>query len=498
MLFATQPRRLDAIRPAEQLRSPQESSHLNLRLQMALVGVLFAGSISALAFNVFNTQVRPAREREVRDQLRAASRRMAEAARAAVASQGESDFERLNARLSSVSRQALGDFPGVEGGFYLAQGFDRFAGYAFPSEEQSRRSRSEARKERAKRHDPPPRTDPPPLETPYIRLQAQESLRSKRGEFLLTVRDIKLSRVLILTEPVGEARPAAMATWLMFRLVDPAQWGAQVKRYQASTGFAIGGLALALTLTVNLGRKLRKQSQEQRRLREELRRSEHLAALGKLLAGVAHEVRNPLAAIRSTVQLWQRLPHTARNPDSLEAVIQSVDRLNSTVSQLLVFARADHAAQDAVHVDQLWRETLDLLAAQADEQGVERVLEAPGDLPCASGSAGALRQVFLNLATNALQAMPDGGRFEVRIRQDRGEERIEIDVSDNGPGIAEADRAHLFEPFFTTRPEGTGLGLALCRELMVQQGGEISYLPNASQGATFRLYLPAWTTENEI
>jgi signal transduction histidine kinase len=464
---------------------------------MVLVGLLFVGSISALAFNVFSTQVRPAKEREIRDQLRAASRRMAEEAGDVLVSPGDGAFDQLNARLSKATRKALANSPGIEGGFYLAQGFDRFAGYAFPSEEQSRSSRAGTGKQPKKRREPPLRTDPPPMETPYIRLQAQDSLHSQPGEFLLTVRDIKLSRVLILTEPVGDARPAALATWLMFRLVDPAQWGAQVKRYQASTGFAIGGLALALGLTFNLGRKLRKQSQEQRRLREELRRSEHLAALGMLLAGVAHEVRNPLAAIRSTVQLWQRLPDTARNPDSLEAVIQAVDRLNSTVSQLLVFARADHSARDAVRVDELWRETLDLLAAQADERGVERLLEAPADLPQAAGSAGALRQVFLNLATNALQAMPDGGRLEVRVWHDRSQDRMGVDVSDNGPGIAEADRAHLFEPFFTTRPEGTGLGLALCRELIVQHGGEILYLPDAAQGATFRLYLPAWTTENE-
>ncbi|HXT60726.1 MAG TPA: ATP-binding protein [Pirellulales bacterium] len=475
---------------------------MSLRLQTALVVLLFLGSLSALVFNVFTAQVSPEREREVRRQLREASRRMVdEASTPAVSTggQGAADFERLNGRLAEIAEGALADFPGIEGGFYLNQGLDRFAGYAFPTREPERGPPREKRPHEKKRPPPPPasrsssprpRTDPPPNELPYIRLQAKHSLDSEPGDFLLSIHDIRLSRVMIVTEPVGRARPAPLAAWVMYRLVDPGQLDNQVKRYQASTGLAIGGLALALLLTLSLGRSLSHQRVEQQQLREELRRSEHLAALGKLLAGVAHEVRNPLAAIRSTVQLWQRLPETARTPASLDAVIQAVDRLNGTVSQLLLFSRVDQSQREPVDVNQLWRETLELIAAQAAEQRVECVSDLAADLPLVAGSASALRQVFLNLATNALQAMPEGGRLQIRTACDARGGEVEIQVSDSGPGISAEHQRHLFEPFFTTRPDGTGLGLAMCREILVQHGGQIEYLAAAGPGAAFRLRLP--------
>jgi two-component system NtrC family sensor kinase len=112
------------------------------------------------------------------------------------------------------------------------------------------------------------------------------------------------------------------------------------------------------------------------------------------------------------------------------------------------------------------------------------------DLPLVAGSASALRQVFLNLTTNALQAMPEGGRLRIRTSYEPREREVVIEISDSGPGIAAEHQVHLFEPFFTTRPEGTGLGLAMCREILVQHGGQIEYLSTSGPGATFRLRLP--------
>ncbi len=453
-------------------------SRVSFRLQTALLIVLFLGSLSTLGFNLAMGLVAPEHEREIREQLRDASRRMAERAEAVArpARYSNGEFNRLNRDLTAISASVLADFPNVEGGFYLGGGADRFGGYAFPTREHLRKD--------------PRRTDPPPQEAQYIRLQAKECLTIEPGEILSNVRDVASSRVIMLTEPVGRGRPAEWATWLMYRLVGPKQLGNQVRRYQASTVLAIGALGLALPLLVNLGRSLRRQRLAQAQLRDELRRSEHLAALGKLLAGVAHEVRNPLAAIRSTVQLWQRLPETARTPGSLDAVVQAVDRLNHTVTQLLHFSRADHIDRQPVQLKAIIEETLELLAAQAGCQKVTLEQESAGNPPIVLGSANALRQVFMNLAQNALQAMPDGGRLHVRTEYDDRSRQATVRVSDTGPGISPEDEPRLFEPFFTRRENGTGLGLALCREIVIQHGGSIEYLPADGRGATFRVVLP--------
>ena len=219
-------------------------------------------------------------------------------------------------------------------------------------------------------------------------------------------------------------------------------------------------------------------------------RAEHLAALGKLLAGVAHEVRNPLAGIRSTVQLWERLPDTARSPDSIHAVVQGVDRLNEIVSRLLYFSRMDNDERQPVSVNSVLTETLNLLEAQATSQAVIIERDLDTSLPTVCGSASALRQVFLNLATNALQAMPRGGRLHCCTSHEQQKRTVEVRFTDTGPGIPPDVRRHLFEPFFTTRPDGTGLGLALCREFVLQHGGRIDVEAGGS-GATFRVILPA-------
>jgi signal transduction histidine kinase len=443
--------------------------------QTVLVLALFVGSLAVLSLNVLASLDLPRHELNARRALQDAGRKLADAARGvtiegAVAARAEP----LNSQLRALTRRVLEHYPGIEGGFYVADGGGWFGGYAYPN----------GPHELA---DAPMRNDPPPLETQAIQSQVQDSL--DKGENVLRTEDVGPSRVVIFTGPVGDHWPARLTVWLMFRLTGPEKLEAQLRGQVLSTALALGGVALALVLTWNLGRTLRRQRRAEGQLRDELRRAEHLAALGKLLAGVAHEVRNPLAGIRSTVQLWQRMPDTARTVESIDAVVAAVDRLNAIVTRLLFFARADSTEQRPVDLNRLVGESLDLVAAQAAGQGVALERDLAADVPDLPGSANALRQLVLNLINNALQAMPRGGRLHCSTRAlDDG--TLELCVADTGHGIPEADRAHLFEPFFTTRSDGTGLGLALCREIVENHRGRIALQNTGPEGTTFSVRFP--------
>jgi signal transduction histidine kinase len=461
--------------------------------QLALVLVLFLGSLAILLWNSFTAFWLPQREQEAREHVGEASRRMAEAAGPLIehfSPDGRRPPHGLDDSLAEVTERVLSDFPSAEGGFYLAGGLDQFTAYAFPTRPSPSPPPSD---DNQPKHRPAVQRDPPPRERGYIHEQAQRSVAQESGTRpLVQAYEVEASRVVVATDPVGSSRPAPLAAWVMVRLTGrPDQQREALKSYQLSTGLAYGAIVLAVLLTANLGRTLVRERRQRERLREELRRAEHLAALGKLLAGVAHEVRNPLAGIRSTVQLWLRLPDLARTPESLDAVIQSVDRLSELVSRLLYFARTGADEPRPVDLNSVVRDTLELLRAQAAAQGVTLEADLAPELPFVSGSDPALRQVVLNLATNALQAMPRGGRLLCRTASVSGGQGVELRVADTGPGVAPEARAHLFEPFFTTRPEGTGLGLALCREIVLQHGGAIELVPGEGPGATFRVVLPS-------
>jgi two-component system sensor histidine kinase HydH len=475
-----------------------------LNWQILIVAILFLGSlITLLSSNVAALSL-PEREAEARQRLSEASLRLAQRAAPLLDELGDKKPKPdWHQRLTMITRDVLIDLQGVEGGFYFGGDRNEFTGYAYPNDPHpppepplpppkvGPKGKNGKDKDKGGPGPAPYSREPPPREKDLILTQCLTSLTlDADAPPVVHVVDVPPSRVMIVTQPVGQARPARMAAWVMVRLRSPEQQAIDLRRYQLSAALALIGILLSLVLTANLGRNLRLERRQRERLREELRRSEHLATLGKLLAGVAHEVRNPLAGIRSTAQLWQRLPEQGRTPEAAEPILRAVDRLNNLVSRLLYFARTGYDERRPVDLNGLVRETLSLLRAQAESQRVVFREELAPALPPLLGSAQALQQVVLNLTMNALQALPQGGTLCCRTRAVDGPSRIELCVADTGPGIAPADRPHLFEPFHTTRPDGTGLGLALCREIVQQHGGHIQLDEEPGWGAVFRVTLP--------
>ncbi|MBN9118102.1 MAG: hypothetical protein J0I06_02880 [Planctomycetes bacterium] len=501
--------------------------------RVVVVVLVFVVSLAALAASSALALWGDTDELAARDQLRAAAAELAASAREpagglppAHANGVLSEID--NRRLAEVARRVLANYPGAEGGFYFTRS-DQFAGAVLSGSEPTPEPGADDRKGVAEKKDvewkddkkdkkgdkkkdiekkaPPKkemersdgslnvavtgRRDPPPLETPSIRQQCREAALAEAGwPPVVDLRDVGPSRVAVATMAVGEDRPARVTVWVMVRLTGPEQQKARLARLQLATGLSLGGVLLALGLAGGLIVSLRREARRREALGDELRKAEHLATLGRLLAGVAHEVRNPLTAIRSTVQLWERLPAEARTPESLAAVVGSVDRLNELVGRLLLFARAGHEVRRPVDLNAVVAETLELVRARADAQGVAVESDLTPGLPPVSGAAQAVGQVVLNIVTNALQAMPGGGRLTCRTQLLPGG-RVELLVSDTGPGVPTDARDRIFEPFFTTRTDGTGLGLALCREVARQHGGDVTLATSPGPGASFRLTLPA-------
>ena len=277
----------------------------------------------------------------------------------------------------------------------------------------------------------------------------------------------------------------------MTRLVDPLFVDRSLQGYRLAAGLALAGIALAFALTAGLARTVRRQAAERDRLQTELRRSERLAALGKLLAGVAHEVRNPLAGIRSTAQLWQR-GVVGLDDESLGGLVHEVDRLEEIVSRLLQFSRAD--AQDLAPGDlnAVVAEAARLARGGPPSRRVQLEVDLDPDLPPVAMAPPALLQVFRNLTTNAIQAMSRGGTLRLSTRRDPARrDAITASVADTGRGSRAEALSHLFEPFFTTKAEGTGLGLAIAREIALAHRGDLRAANRAGRpGAVFTLTLP--------
>ena len=239
---------------------------------------------------------------------------------------------------------------------------------------------------------------------------------------------------------------------------------------------------------------LRRQADQILEVEEQLRRADRLSALGELSAELAHEIRNPLGSIRGTAEILQDgIDPSDRRHEFAQILLREVERLNRVVEQFLDFARPAKVERSFFNPTQVLEEVFSLVERQADKQGV--VLEKRGDAGLVVGDGEPLKQVFLNLVLNAVQAMPEGGRLDVGLQ--RGPEHVEITFSDTGPGIAPEHLERIFTPFFTTRTDGIGLGLAITQRLVKKNGGALSVANEPGKGTTFVLTLgPAETTED--
>ena len=248
-----------------------------------------------------------------------------------------------------------------------------------------------------------------------------------------------------------------------------------------------------LLLTIEQALRQVRLHSDKRELSRRAHVAERLAAVGTLTAGLSHEIRNPLNAAGLQLQVLERriekLPPELRPGLSapLGLVRDEIRRLDHLLEDFLQFARPREMVTRPLNLAQLLASVLDLLQAEAERRGVtlERDFDGAGALVA---NDDRLRQVLMNLALNALDATPRGGRIRLSARDDRDD--VVVAIEDSGPGVPEAMRERIFEPFFTTKAAGSGLGLSIVHAIVAQHGGAIEVTDSALGGARFAVRLP--------
>lgn len=222
--------------------------------------------------------------------------------------------------------------------------------------------------------------------------------------------------------------------------------------------------------------------------------SERLNAITLLAAGVAHEIGNPLNSLTIHLQLLNRelaeLAEKDREPltELLGVAQREVERLDQIITQFLRALRPSQPRLEPTRLDELLNETLSFLKQEIKDRDVLVEVDAPEDLPRAQLDRGQMKQAFFNIIRNAVQVMPDGGLL--KISMGANDRFVFISFTDTGPGIAAGDIGSIFEPYFTTKNEGSGLGLMIVQRIMRDHGGELEVHSQPQAGTTFTLYLP--------
>jgi len=225
----------------------------------------------------------------------------------------------------------------------------------------------------------------------------------------------------------------------------------------------------------------------QERMEETYRRmlrTEKLTALGRLSAGLAHEIRNPLTSIKVLFQTFKDNPGMTR--EDISVGLSAAEQMNDLITRFLGFARSDDFHPADVYLNPMLKQILHLTQFQIKNQGIDVSMDS-AELPSVKGDGALIRQALLNLVLNAIEAMPSGGRLTISSRVENG--KVSIAVGDTGAGIPENVKDKIFDPFFTTKSDGTGLGLSIVYNIARLHNGDIRF-ENNEGGTTFKLELP--------
>jgi PAS domain S-box-containing protein len=302
----------------------------------------------------------------------------------------------------------------------------------------------------------------------------------------------------------SEGRPLAEVSGNAAPLVDASNWVLQTGRALCDQDFGVirNGHQLRLRADCHVLRDNQhevigtvlhvRDVTESTLIEERMRRMERFMGLGTLAAGLHHEIKNPLSALSLHVQLLEEKLNGQADDEvaeTLNVLRTEVSRIAGVLENFRDYVSSDKLSRTGTDVAGLLRQTVELVRPQAQQQHVEIQAELPENgVPHISADSARLEQVALNLVLNALHEMPQGGTLSLSVRA-AGREQVVVRVGDTGPGIPEGIRGRIFDPYFTTRSDGSGMGLALCDKIVRQHGGQIDVL-TGTEGTVFEITLP--------
>ncbi len=420
----------------------------------------------------------------------------------------------VDARLGAFTVNALRRDPGIEGGFYSSS-TDSLAGYAFPTSE-----------------GPGPKRDIPPRERPTILSVARQAAATgKASSFVFRgQQDV----VLFQAVPLVHDGKVVGSVWAMHRLHD-ANSGRDVRALLSVSALALAaaacvGIAFWITRSVQtdvstiqrrleelerslseprrgeagaaeletilrgidkLGISLQQKIAEERQLVEQLHHKERLASLGQVAAGVAHELRNPLATIRLRAQMSLRSKDAEQITRSANLILEEIDRLSSVLDRLLYFAKPIRLQLQRFDPGQMCRDLLGTLQPEAERSSIALVYEESAPVSM-SGDPWKIRQVLENLVRNAMESFDGMESTPKRIvlSAEKSLDQVALRVQDNGAGLPQDAGVHIFDPFFTTKAQGTGLGLSIAKEIVRAHRGSLELKAVSSGGTLAEVTMP--------
>jgi|Deesub1362A_J573_1020465.scaffolds.fasta_scaffold00398_5 signal transduction histidine kinase len=346
----------------------------------------------------------------------------------------------------------------------------------------------------------------------YLTIELEEKNRQLR-DALLDAEEAKdylkgilesLREAIVVLDPEGKVTMINRAAGEMFGL----QVEEAIGRHFDSLGFSIDGEDAEAVLHTKKGRYdvivsrsevkdseglvrgrviLFQDITRIKELEAEKERNHRLIAMGEMAAKIVHEIRSPLCSIELYASMLARELEGSEHVNLAKGISTGIRSLNNVLTNMLFFARPQKPVLKPVELEKTLDETLFMLMPMIESRGIELKKSSECSAHIA-GDAELLKQVFLNILLNSVQAMPDGGRIEVAIKTDDGFAVVE--VADEGEGIGHEDLERIFDPFFSTKEKGTGLGLAIASKIMQAHGGTIKVKSELGKGSRFQLYLP--------